>query len=108
IDAVAARVGHRRPDLRSTAAPDGTVTVMFSDMEGFTEMTERLGDLAAREVMRNHNRVVRGEVARHQGFEVELLGDGFLVAFSSARRGLECAIAIERAFAEYSLEHAEQ
>jgi len=100
IDAVAASVDRRRPDLRAKAAPDGTVTVMFSDVEGFTEMTDRLGDVAAREVMRDHNRIVRAEVARHQGYEVELLGDGFLIVFSSARRGLECAIAIERALEE--------
>lgn len=55
IDVVARSFGARRPDLAPHAAPDGTVTLAFSDMEGFTEMTERVGDLAAREVIRRHN-----------------------------------------------------
>src|SRR3970282_2349459 len=43
IDAVAASVYVDKPDLRTHAAPDGTVTIMFSDIEGSTAMTERLG-----------------------------------------------------------------
>ena len=95
---VAEAVEQKRPDLGSHAAPDGTVTLLFSDMEGFTSMTERLGDLKAREVIREHNEVVRRQLAAHGGYEVELQGDGFLLAFGSARQGLLCAIAIQRAF----------
>jgi predicted ATPase/class 3 adenylate cyclase len=108
IDAVTAAVQRQHPDLRSHAAPDGTVTLMFSDMEGFTAMTERLGDLKARDVIRDHNRIVREQLAAHGGFEVELQGDGFLLAFPSARRGLLCAIAIQREMAAYSAAHPEQ
>jgi class 3 adenylate cyclase len=108
IEAVAASLGSRRPDLAPHAAPDGTVTLMFSDMEGFTPMTERLGDLAAREVIRRHNAIVREQLAAHEGYEVELQGDGFLLAFPSARRALLCAIAIQRAFAAYSEAHPEE
>jgi class 3 adenylate cyclase len=108
IDIVAHRVDRERPDLSATAAPDGTVTLVFSDMEGFTAMTERLGDLRAREVIRAHNRIVRVQVAAHGGYEVELQGDGFLLAFGSARRALHCAIAIQRAMAAHSAEHPEE
>jgi class 3 adenylate cyclase len=108
IEAVAASLGSRRPDLAPHAAPDGTVTLMFSDMEGFTAMTERLGDLAAREVIRAHNAIVREQLAAHEGYEVELQGDGFLLAFPSARRALLCAVAIQRAFAAYSEAHPEE
>jgi class 3 adenylate cyclase/tetratricopeptide (TPR) repeat protein len=108
LDAVVARVELARPDLRRHAAPDGRVTLVFSDMEGFTEMTERLGDRAAHEVIKAHNAIVRGEVARHGGVEVELQGDGFLLAFADAGRALACATAIQRAFAAYSAEHPEQ
>jgi class 3 adenylate cyclase len=62
-------------------------------------MTERLGDLRAREVIRRHNAVVRRELAAHGGYEVELQGDGFLLAFASARKALVCAMAIQRALA---------
>jgi class 3 adenylate cyclase len=99
IDAVASAVEDERPDLSGAAAPDGTVTILFSDIEGSTEMTERLGDRRWLEVLREHNRIVRSELRAHDGFEVKSQGDGFMVAFSSARRALDCAIAIQRAFA---------
>jgi class 3 adenylate cyclase len=108
IDLVASSVGDRCPDLAPHAAPDGTVTLMFSDMEGFTAMTERLGDLKARDVIRDHNAIVREELKAHGGYEVELQGDGFLLAFGSARQGLLCAIEIQRAFAVYNETHIDE
>jgi class 3 adenylate cyclase len=100
IDAVAASVYIDKPDLRPHAAPDGTVTILFSDIEGSTEMTERLGDQKWIELLSEHNAIVREKVAAHDGFEVKSQGDGFMLAFQSARRALQCAIAIQRAFAE--------
>jgi len=81
---------------------------MFSDMEGFTEMTERLGDLEAHKVVRAHNAVVRDEVRRHGGVELELQGDGFLLAFDDPARALLCAVAIQRDLGAYSASHPEQ
>jgi class 3 adenylate cyclase len=92
----------------SHAAPDGTVTILFSDIEGSTTMTERLGDIRAQEVLRAHNAIIRQQVAAHGGFEVKSMGDGFMVSFSSARRALQCAIAIQRTLATYNNEHPEQ
>ena len=100
IDAVAASVYVDKPDLRTHAAPDGTVTILFSDIEGSTAMTERLGDQRWLELLREHNAIVREQVAAHEGFEVKSEGDGFMLAFQSARRALECAAAIQRAFAQ--------
>jgi class 3 adenylate cyclase len=71
-------------------------------------MTERLGDRAAHEVVKAHNAIVREQVRVHEGAEVELQGDGFLLAFGDVRRGLACAIAIQRAFAAYSAAHPGQ
>jgi class 3 adenylate cyclase len=99
IDTVAREVLADQPDLKPHAAPDGTVTIMFSDIEGSTAMTERLGDQRWMEVLREHNAIVREQVKAHGGFEVKSEGDGFMVAFGSARRALESAIAIQRAFA---------
>jgi class 3 adenylate cyclase len=65
-------------------------------------MTERLGDVKAREVIGRHNAIVRRELHAYGGYEVELQGDGFLLAFSSARRALQCAMAIQRAFAAHN------
>ncbi len=81
-------------------APDGTVTILFSDIAGYTPMTERLGDLKAGELLDAHNKVVRSQLAAHGGYEVKAQGDGFMVAFAGAGRALRCAIAIQRAFAE--------
>ncbi len=108
IDVVAHSLSTRKPDLTPHAAPDGTVTLMFSDMQGFSSMIERLGDLKGRDVIRDHNRIVRENLAIHGGYEVELMGDGFLLAFQSARQALLCAIAIQRAFARYSEANAEE
>jgi class 3 adenylate cyclase len=69
IDAVAAVVQSEHPDLRQHAAPDGTVTILFSDIEGSTEMTERLGDQRWLEVLHEHNAIIRERVAACGGFE---------------------------------------
>ena len=108
IDAVASAVETERPDLSPHAAPDGTVTILFSDIEGFTAMTHRLGDQAMQEVLRDHNALIRRELASHGGFEVKAMGDGFMLAFSSARRAVQCATAIQQAFEEYNQEHTQE
>jgi class 3 adenylate cyclase len=108
IAVVASSVEARRPDLSSAAASDGTVTLLFSDIADFTGMTERLGDREALRVVSDHNRVVRSTCEAHGGLEVELRGDGFLVAFSSALAGTRCAVALQHAFADYSARHPEQ
>ena len=74
IDAVASAVAIERPDLRPHTAPDGTVTILFSDIEGSTQMTERLGDQRMQQVLRGHNDIVRQQVAAHGGFEVKSWG----------------------------------
>ena len=66
---------------------------------------EKLGDLRAHEVVRAHNEIIRREVAAHRGHEVKALGDGFMIAFSSARRAARCAIEIQRSFAAYCESH---
>jgi class 3 adenylate cyclase len=107
IDAVAASVYVDKPDLRQHAAPDGTVTFLFSDIEGSTAMTERLGDQRWLELLRGHNAIVRERVAAHEGFEVKSEGDGFMLAFGSARKALQCSVDIQRAFAERNASAAE-
>jgi class 3 adenylate cyclase len=77
-------------------------TVLFTDVEDSTALTQRLGDAKAREVLREHERIVREALRAHGGAEVKALGDGFMASFSSATRALECAIAMQRAFAAHS------
>jgi class 3 adenylate cyclase len=87
---------------------DGTVTIMFSDIAGYTAINDRLGDLAAHDLLNQHNRIVRDLLVTHRGYEVKSQGDGFMIAFSSAGRALRCAIAIQQAFEKYSLEHPDE
>src|SRR4051794_2899929 len=99
VDQVASSVASERPSLRTAAAPDGTVTILFSDIEGSTALNERLGDVRWLDLLREHHRVVRDQVQSFGGFEVKSQGDGFMVAFPSARRAIECARAIQNAIA---------
>jgi class 3 adenylate cyclase len=84
------------------AAPSGLVTILFTDMEGSTTLTQRLGDAKAQEVLRTHNRVVRDALKAHSGSEIKHTGDGIMASFTSASRALECAIAIQRALAQHN------
>jgi tetratricopeptide (TPR) repeat protein len=94
IDIVAAAVKADRPDLRGQSAADGTVTILFSDIERYTEMTERLGDSRSQEILHAHNAILRREVLMHRGNEVKSAGDGFMLAFADvAENGFASASA---------------
>ena len=77
-------------------------TILFTDMEGSTSLTQRLGDAKAQEVLRTHNAIVRDALKAHSGSEIKHTGDGIMASFASASRALQCAIAIQRAFAEHN------
>jgi class 3 adenylate cyclase len=94
-------VADLRDDIRQDIPADGTVTIVFCDMVDYAGMTERLGDQASRQVLREHHRIVRDAVARHGGREISVQCDGFMVAFGGAARALRCAIEIQRAVHAY-------
>jgi class 3 adenylate cyclase len=98
IDRVANEVERERPDVNVRPAPDGTVTLMFSDIEDSTVLTERLGDQGWQDLLHKHNALIRAQLKAHDGYEVKTMGDGFMVAFQSAKKALDCAIAIQNAF----------
>ncbi len=83
-------------------AAGGMVTILFTDMEGSTGLTQRLGDAKAQEVLRTHNSIVRDALKAHSGSEIKHTGDGIMASFASASKALECAIAMQRAFAEHN------
>jgi class 3 adenylate cyclase/pimeloyl-ACP methyl ester carboxylesterase len=83
-------------------APSGLVTILFTDIEGSTTLTQRLGDAKAQEVLRTHNSIIRDALKTHNGSEIKHTGDGIMASFTSASRALECAIAIQRALAEHN------
>ncbi len=77
---------------------------MFTDLVGSTALADRLGDDAARALLRAHDRILREQFERFDGKVVKGTGDGFLVAFASPRQGVECAVEVQRAL---SAQHAE-
>jgi class 3 adenylate cyclase/pimeloyl-ACP methyl ester carboxylesterase len=75
-------------------------TVLFTDLVGHTEMMRRLGDERGRDVLREHERTTREVLKSHGGIEVKTMGDGFMASFGSVTKAVECAVALQRAFAE--------
>ncbi|MGH2361432.1 MAG: adenylate/guanylate cyclase domain-containing protein, partial [bacterium] len=86
----------------------GTLTILFTDVEGSTDLRTRHGDDLAQEILRGHERLLREKFQEHGGREVVFLGDGFMVAFGSARKAVSCAIAIQRAFEEHNRHHPDR
>ena len=83
-------------------APGGLRTVLFTDIVGHTEMMQRLGDAKGRDVLREHERITRETLKAHGGAEVKTMGDGFMASFGSVTSAMECAIALQRAFAAHT------
>ena len=79
----------------------GLQIILFTDMEGSTGLTQRLGDAGAQELVRTHNSIVREALRAHDGSEIKHTGDGIMASFSSASGAIECATAIQRACAEH-------
>ena len=97
ISSVASDAAREKTDLSPHAAPDGTITIMFTDIEDSTLLTDRMGDKRWVAVLREHNRLVREQLARHGGHEVKNRGDGFMVVFREPANALQCALAIQDA-----------
>jgi class 3 adenylate cyclase len=96
---VAQSIADERPDLAAHVAPDGTVTILFSDIVGSTAINEQIGDAKWMDILREHDEIVRRLLSLHRGYEVKTVGDAFMIAFQSGRDALNCAISIQRAFA---------
>jgi class 3 adenylate cyclase len=77
----------------------GTVTLLFTDLVGSTELMDRLGDAASDRLRREHFALLRRAAAEHGGQEVKSLGDGLMIAFASALGAVSCAVAMQRRIA---------
>ena len=99
-EAITARVHEQlRKKLVGPQLPEGTVTIMFTDVEGSSDLVRELGDEGARAILRSHDDVVREAIQTHEGTEVERAGDSFMAAFTTARRAVACALSIQRTLA---------
>jgi len=87
---------------------EGTVTIMFTDVEESTRLLSTRGFTASHEIMKAYETIIDEKVAQHAGRRIKGLGDGFMISFGSARHGVECAIDIQRGIAEYSKQNPER
>jgi class 3 adenylate cyclase len=90
-----------------TSLPSGTVTFVFSDIEGSTGLLKRLGD-GYGELIAEHRRIVRDALGAHDGVEIDTQGDSFFYAFARARDAVAGAVAVQRAHAEREWPGGEQ
>jgi len=100
FEVVAESVRESRPPLGVSTAPDGTVTLLFTDIEASTELAERLGDERWTGLLRWHRATTERAAAANRGFVVKSLGDGFMIAFPSATDGIRCASELQRGIAK--------
>lgn len=81
--------------------PGGTVTFLFTDIQGSTQLLHHLGDSYGH-VLEDHRRLLRAAFALHRGQEVDTQGDAFFVVFERAGDAIAAAAAAQRALHEYS------
>ena len=85
-----------REQIARVAAPDGTVTIMFTDIEDSTSLNEELGDADYVKLIAAHTRVIDHQVEKHRGHVVKTQGDGFMMVFGSPADAVDAAMAIQR------------
>jgi class 3 adenylate cyclase len=91
--------------LTAGARPDRVLaTVLFTDIVGSTELAARLGDSAWRELLAKHHAIVRRELARSRGRELDTAGDGFFASFDGPARAVEAAAALREPLRAIGLE----
>jgi len=85
-----------RPDLARLAA-DGHVVIVFSDIEGFTEQNQALGDRGWVKVLERHDKLIYKLVDDYGGHVVKSQGDGFMIAVGHPAQAVLCSIEVQRA-----------
>jgi class 3 adenylate cyclase len=79
-------------------------TVLFTDIVGSTEKAIALGDSRWQELLERHHAVVRQELARFQGREVDTAGDGFFAVFEKPAKAIQCAASVNRKISELGIQ----
>ena len=71
-------------------------TILFSDIVSSTDLVTELGDTAARDIFRKHDKIIRDQIKKYGGRELQNLGDGFMLSFESASSAIKCACDIQK------------
>jgi class 3 adenylate cyclase len=79
--------------------PEGTITILFTDVEGSSELVRDLGEKRAQKLLRRHDGIVREVLKEYGGTEVERAGDSFMLAFTTARMAIACAVELQHRLA---------
>lgn len=95
LDDLTRFVTEDRVEIERIASPDGTVTILFSDIVDSTARNERLGDKRWLKILRAHDTVVRRAVEARRGHVVKSQGDGYMVVFPDPLSGVRAALAIQ-------------
>jgi class 3 adenylate cyclase len=74
-------------------------TILFTDLEGSTNLTQELGDARAMALLRTHDEIIRDSIRRYGGSEVKHTGDGLMAAFPSVSGAIDSAVQMQRRFA---------
>ena len=90
-----------------TIKSEGTLTILFTDLEGSTDLRTRVGDEVADDLIHTHERLIRSQLEEAGALEHKALGDGFMILFPSARQGIKAAMSIQRTIEEYNRDNAD-
>ena len=93
VDALCDEIQAFLTGVRSAPKPDRVLaTVLFTDIVGSTQRAAELGDRAWKELLREHDFLVRRQIERHRGQEIKSTGDGFLATFDAPARAVLCGL----------------
>ena len=105
VKAFLGRVEDPAPTAGEVSIDSPFRAIMFTDLEGSTQMISELGDEKSMELLRTHNALTRDALHTHAGREIKHTGDGFMASFTSAVNAVECAIAIQKMIIKHSEEN---
>ncbi len=95
IEEMNAWASEEQADIVHMAAPDGTVTICFSDIENSTQLNARMGDKTWVKVLDAHDQVLRGRITQYRGQVVKTAGDGFMFVFRDPEAACRAAVGIQ-------------
>src|SRR5215216_1371687 len=93
--------GAKIPQRTSAAQPSGTITFLFTDIEGSTNLLDKMGDQYA-VALGKHHEILRAAIQKWNGHEVDTQGDAFFVTFTRALDAVQCAAEAQRALAVHA------
>lgn len=107
VTVLADKVVSEKPELSAFQSKEGTVTIVFSDIESSTELAAKLGDQLWLSLLKQHDRLFKQLVSQYHGAIIKSQGDGFMLSFQSVRSALQCVIAIQQAIHSEFSHHTE-